>query len=157
MTLSIYTLEEGVVYVVAKSFRDHYNNYFSAGEKLTYMSRNFSPYHDGHTIFFKERQLYLQEETNQEIIEAFGDYLKPFDESARILKPPLPPIRKKNARWEAFLYFSINLILVAIAVWLVFYNHEQNLLLIGLGWFGLVFFGLGVILSIRTMFKRKNK
>ena len=108
MTLTVYTLEEGVVYIVAKSFRDHYNNNFSAGEKLTYMGRNFSPYHDGHTIFFKERQLYLHAEMDQEIIEALGDYLQPFDEKGRVVKPPARPSRKRTHAGKLFFIFGLT-------------------------------------------------
>jgi hypothetical protein len=76
MDLTIYTLEESVVYVVTKPFQDYYNNSFTTGEKLTYASRNFSPYHGGHTIVFKEKSLYLHEEINSDIIDAFSEYFQ---------------------------------------------------------------------------------
>jgi len=73
--VGIYTLEKGATYVVAKTFTDFYGNRFSPGEILTYAERHFLPYHGGHTIVFKERNIYLQEEENREIIDSFAQYL----------------------------------------------------------------------------------
>jgi hypothetical protein len=73
--LSIYTLEKGVVYTVTKSFRDYQNNAFSEGERLTFVGQEFLPYHGGHTIMFKERNLYLQEDINRDFIDSFHEYL----------------------------------------------------------------------------------
>ena len=73
--VTIYTLEKGAAYVVTKTFTDFYGNVFSPGEVLTYDERHFVPYHGGHTIVFRERRLYLQEEENREFIDSFGDYL----------------------------------------------------------------------------------
>ena len=73
--VDIYTLEKGATYVVAKTFTDFYGNVFSPGEILTYAERHFLPYDGGHTIVFKERNIYLQEEENREIIDSFAQYL----------------------------------------------------------------------------------
>ena len=73
--VDIYTLEKGATYVVNNMFTDFYGNVFLPGEMLTYVERHFLPYDGGHTIVFKERNIYLQEETNQEIIDRFADYL----------------------------------------------------------------------------------
>lgn len=75
MIIDIYTLEKGATYVVSRSLTDFYGNVFSPGEVLTYVERHFLPYHGGHTIVFKERNIYLQEEENQDIIDSFADYL----------------------------------------------------------------------------------
>jgi hypothetical protein len=69
------TLEKGATYVVKRMFTDFYGNVFSPGEVLTYAERHFLPYHGGHTIVFRERSLYLQEEENRDIIDCFADYL----------------------------------------------------------------------------------
>ena len=71
----IHTLEEGATYVVNRGFTDFYGNVFSPGEMLIYTERHFLPYHGGHTIVFKERNIYLQEEENQDIIDSFGEFL----------------------------------------------------------------------------------
>jgi hypothetical protein len=71
----IHTLEEGSTYVVNRGFTDFYGNVYSPGEMLTYTERHFLPYHGGHTIIFKERNIYLQEEENQDIIDSFGEFL----------------------------------------------------------------------------------
>ena len=73
--VDIYTLEKGATYVVNRMFTDFYGNVFSPGEMLTYVERHFVPYHGGHTLVFKERGIYLQEEENQDIIDRFADYL----------------------------------------------------------------------------------
>ncbi|HEX8749116.1 MAG TPA: hypothetical protein VF717_18210 [Pyrinomonadaceae bacterium] len=73
--IDIYSLEEGTTYVVRRGFRDFYGNVFTPGELLTYVERHFLPYDGGHTIVFKERSIYLQEEVNTEIIDSFADYL----------------------------------------------------------------------------------
>ena len=73
--LTIYTLEKGAAYVVQRAFTDFYGNVFSPGEVLTYQERHFLPYHGGHTIVFKERSIYLQEEANADLIDSFAHYL----------------------------------------------------------------------------------
>jgi hypothetical protein len=73
--VDIYNLEKNSAYIVSKGFTDFYGNVFAPGERLTYVERHFLPYHGGHTFVFKERNLYLQEEANKNIIDSFGDYL----------------------------------------------------------------------------------
>jgi hypothetical protein len=73
--VDIYTLEKDAPYIVNRGFTDFYGNVFAPGEILTYVERNFVPYHGGHTIVFRERNLYLQDEANQDIIETFAEYL----------------------------------------------------------------------------------
>ena len=77
--VTIYTLEKGAPYVVSRAFTDFYGNLFSPGEALTYVERHFLPYHGGHTIVFKERSIYLQEEENAAVIDSFADYLSRAD------------------------------------------------------------------------------
>ena len=74
--VDIYSLEKGVTYVVIRTFTDFYGDVFSPGERLTYTERHFLPYHGGHTIVFKERNIYLQEDANQDILDSFAEYLK---------------------------------------------------------------------------------
>jgi len=71
----LYTLEKDASYVVTRMFTDFYGNVFSLGEVLTYSERHFQPYDGGHTLVFKERNIYLQEEENRGIIDSFAEYL----------------------------------------------------------------------------------
>ena len=73
--VTLYNLETGAAYAVKREFTDFYGNVFSPGEVLTYAERHFLPYHGGHTIVFRERSIYLQEEENSDIIDSFADYL----------------------------------------------------------------------------------
>ncbi len=155
--VTIYTLEEGTVYIVTQPFKDHYGTEFSAGDKLTFVGRNFLPYHGGHTITFKEKTLYLQEEENRDVVDSFGDYFQVFDPSSRVIKPQPPAPKKKNERWEAFLSFWAYLLFAILGIWIVFFSNEQNLVVVIAGWFGIVVFGFGAVLSIRMMIKRKDK
>lgn len=72
---TVYGLMPGREYQIMKSFMDHYGNAFEQGERLRFKQRHFLPYHDGHTILFDERTLYLQEEQNREILDHFSDYI----------------------------------------------------------------------------------
>lgn len=72
---TVYGLIPGSQYQIKKSFTDYYGNTFEKGELLRFRERHFLPYHGGHTILFVERPLYLQEETNQEILDNFSDYI----------------------------------------------------------------------------------
>ncbi len=71
----MYTLEPGAVYSVRRPFTDFYGNVFSPGETLTYVERHFLPYHGGHTIVFRERNIYLQEDENRDIVDSFSEFL----------------------------------------------------------------------------------
>lgn len=42
---------------------------------LTFLEVNFLPYHGGYTVVFKEKNLYLQEQENAEMLDALGNYL----------------------------------------------------------------------------------
>jgi hypothetical protein len=77
--VDIYSLGKGDTYIVRRGLTDFYGNIFTPGEVLTYVERHFLPYHGGHTIVFKERNLYLQEEANKDIIDAFAEYLSRFE------------------------------------------------------------------------------
>jgi hypothetical protein len=124
--LTIYTLEEGVVYTVTKPFTDYHQNKFAPGDKLTYAGRAFLPYHGGHTLFFKERCIYLQENDDVAIIDAFHAYLTLTDVSGRVdpsQRTPAPLIPR--ARRKGYYYFVAFFILCGIALWLVFYGPAR--------------------------------
>jgi Domain of unknown function (DUF3601) len=73
--LTVYTLRRRKRYQVIKAFRDYYGNEFTVGECLTFQRSNFLPYDGGHTIFFAEKNLYLQEEVNSDILNDLSSYL----------------------------------------------------------------------------------
>jgi hypothetical protein len=60
--LTVHALASGERYRVIKPFRDHAGNAFAEGEILTFTRRDYLPYHDGHTLFFEERTMWLSGE-----------------------------------------------------------------------------------------------
>lgn len=72
---TVYGLTQGAVYEVQQPFKDHYQNVFQPGERLRFKERHFLPYHGGHTLVFEERSIYLQEDQNRDILDAFSDYV----------------------------------------------------------------------------------
>lgn len=75
MATTVYDLVPGNHYRVVQSFVDFYGNSFQQGELLRFKERFFTPYHDGHTVVFEERSLYLQQEMNAPILDNFAAYL----------------------------------------------------------------------------------
>ena len=73
---SIHQLKKAAQYRVSRDFTDFYNNPFRQGERLTFVEYHFLPYHGGYTIVFQEKNLYLQEQENTNILDALGDYLR---------------------------------------------------------------------------------
>lgn len=73
--LDVHQLQPSTRYRVRRTFLDFYRNQFQVGEVLTFISHSFLPYHGGHTIVFKERTLYLQEDENADILESLHEYL----------------------------------------------------------------------------------
>lgn len=74
--LSIYQLKEAAQYRVCRSFNDFYQGAFREGEVLTFVKFHFLPYHGGYTVVFREKTLYLQEEANADILDAFGSFFR---------------------------------------------------------------------------------
>lgn len=74
---TIYTLRIGRTYRVRRAFEDHYRERFEVDELLTYRDRSFIPYHGGHTLMFVERGMWLQEDDQRPLIDAFDDFLEP--------------------------------------------------------------------------------
>lgn len=56
---------------------DFYHNEFREDEILTFVQYHFLPYEAGYTVVFEERNLYLQEQKNANILESLEDYLIP--------------------------------------------------------------------------------
>ena len=72
---TIYGMIPGRKYQVIQSFTDFYGNTFEQNERMQFKQRHFLPYHGGHTIVFNERSLYLQEDTNKDILDRFSEYI----------------------------------------------------------------------------------
>ena len=77
--LDVRQLRKSARYRVRQTFKDYYGNPFEEGELLTFVSYSFLPYHGGYTVVFQEKTLYLQEEQNIAILDSFGDYFRPAD------------------------------------------------------------------------------
>ena len=65
----------GATYRVIRPVTDHYGTVFAVGEELTYVSRDFLPYHGGHTLVFQPRAMYLQDEDNADVLNDLDAYL----------------------------------------------------------------------------------
>jgi hypothetical protein len=63
-------------YRVRRSFGDFYGSPFAEGEVLHFVERKFLPYHGGHTIVFRERSLFVQEEVNASFLRDLDLYLE---------------------------------------------------------------------------------
>jgi hypothetical protein len=74
--MKIQDLQKDSQYTVQQDFTDFYHNQVARGERLTFVESHFLPYHGGHTIVFRERTLYLQEEQNSNILSSLGNYLQ---------------------------------------------------------------------------------
>jgi len=68
-TVVLHALRANAVYEVLQDFTDHHGHAFSVGARLTFVQRQFLPYHGGHTLCFREATIYLQEDS--EVCRAF--------------------------------------------------------------------------------------
>lgn len=75
----IHRLEKSVRYRVCRSFKDFYKNEFHPDEILTFVEYHFLPYHGGYTLVFEERNLYLQEDENADILNSLNTYFQQID------------------------------------------------------------------------------
>jgi hypothetical protein len=158
--ISIYSLEQGVVYIVSKPFDDYYGNHFSAGDKLTYVGRNFSPYQGGHTITFKEAGIYLHEGMNQDIIDSFDEYLALYDASGRVppaAQPSAPQASKKEGGLrERILRLLSYLAFLALGLWIVLFDRPAEIFIRLGGYICVVFSSLSAIATVKEMLKKRG-
>ncbi len=77
--LTVHRLIAGQSYRVLRDFTDYYDNAFLVNERLTFVKGHFLPYHDGHTLVFRdvrgERRMYIQGGT--ELYGEFGIHVGP--------------------------------------------------------------------------------
>jgi hypothetical protein len=144
--LSIHTLEEGVIYAVAKPFTDYYQNDVPLGAKLTYVGRAFLPYDGGHTLFFKEQNIYLQEDADGALISSFHEYLTTFDATGRVAPTLRPRALMPRGRRKGVPYFIGFLALAGVALLIVFLGPPRPV------WLPFVPLGLGFLLVIAAVF-----
>lgn len=71
-TVVLHALRANAVYEVAEGFTDNHGQAFATGTRLTFVQRQFLPYHGGHTLCFREATIYLQED--EEVCRAFDRY-----------------------------------------------------------------------------------
>ena len=71
-TVVLHALRANAVYEVIQGFTDHNGRTFAAGTRLTFVQRQFLPYHGGHTLCFREATIYLHEDS--EVCRAFEHY-----------------------------------------------------------------------------------
>lgn len=72
----VYGLNPGVTYRVIRQIKDCYGDVFPVGTELLFVRRHFLPYHGGHTLVFRPRPMYLQEDLNAEVLERLDAYLE---------------------------------------------------------------------------------
>lgn len=72
--VTVHGLRPGARYRVVRSFEDFYRNAFAAGEELTFASGAFLPYEGGHTLTFRERTMYVRDDTD--LYARFGLFLE---------------------------------------------------------------------------------
>lgn len=137
---SVYELEPGIVYIVLKPFFDHHGGAFAAGDLLTFESRHFLPYHGGHTIIFREKGLYLQEDDQAEILDNLVNYLAIHDASGRVLQSSPPPLKKRANGFGTFLG-SLCMLAATLFVWIV--EKRAGFMV----WAAIIFFGAAAVLN----------
>jgi hypothetical protein len=72
----VYGLVPGTAYRVIRLIKDCHGSDFAVGEELTFAHRDYLPYHGGHTIVFRQRAMYLQDEVNADLLNALDAYLE---------------------------------------------------------------------------------
>jgi hypothetical protein len=143
--LNIHGLEEGVIYTVAKPFTDYHQNNFARGDKLTYVGRAYLPYHGGHTLFFKEQNVYLQEDDDAALIGSFHEYLTAFDVTGRVEPTLRPPVLIPRGRRKGFYYFVAFFALAGVALLMIFFGPSRP------KWLPLVPLGVGLLLLMAAV------
>jgi hypothetical protein len=68
----LHALRANAVYEVLQDFTDNNGHAYSVGTRLTFVQRQFLPYHGGHTLCFRDATIYLQEDS--EVCRAFERY-----------------------------------------------------------------------------------
>jgi hypothetical protein len=81
--LTLHGLRIGRTYRMRRAVDDFYANHFAPDELLTFRELHVSPPDGGYTLVFAERGMFLQEERNRDVIDAFAEYLEPVRDDRR--------------------------------------------------------------------------
>ena len=72
--MTIWDLSAGKAIRIVKTFRDVTGTEYAEGTVLHFKSRDYLPYHDGHTVYFKEATMYLCDaDDTGAIVQNVGD------------------------------------------------------------------------------------
>ncbi len=148
--MSIHTLEEGVIYTVTKPFTDYHQNNFTPGDKLTYAGRAYLPYHGGHTLFFREGNVYLQEDEDAALIDSLHEYLTASDARGGVAPAHRPPALIPRGRRKGFYYFVGFFALAGVALLIIFFGPPRPT------WLPFVPFGMGFLLLIAAVIAERR-
>ena len=91
--MSLRKLQPGIEYEIVQDFEDFHGVLFEAGRRMEFVSRNYLPYDDGHTLRFeedsgltlkprKETCIYLQGTDQQEIVDHPARFFSPVPKEA---------------------------------------------------------------------------
>ena len=72
----VYGLVPGAKYRVLRAITDYHGGSFAAGDVLTFVKRDYLPYHGGHTLTFEPRVMYLQDDENADVLGRLDSYLE---------------------------------------------------------------------------------
>jgi hypothetical protein len=72
----VYGLVPHAKYRVIRAITDFYGGQFAVGDVLTFVKRDFLPYHGGHTLTFEPRAIYFQDEANSDVLGSLDTYLE---------------------------------------------------------------------------------
>jgi hypothetical protein len=85
--LNIWNISSGTAIRIVKTFRDYHGGEFTAGTILHFDHRDYLPYHSGHTVFFKERFMYLCDLDDTSNRASAIRRIRPSSSRARVLLP----------------------------------------------------------------------
>jgi len=76
--VNIWDLQRGAAIRVVKKFRDCRGMEFAEGTILHFKSRDYLPYHGGHTVYFQEETMYLcdLDDTSVVVENRDGEYFE---------------------------------------------------------------------------------
>lgn len=83
----VYGLKPGASYRVVREIEDYHGNVFPAGMELSFVQRHYLPYHGGHTVVFRPKTMYLQDEENADVLNRLENYLEAAGSSVEAGRP----------------------------------------------------------------------
>jgi hypothetical protein len=125
--LTASNLIPGRVYRVTAAFTDYDGKIHPAGETWLFVNKGFQPHEDGLALIIEQDgqqntlRLQWRAETQQQIIEHFGDYVEILPETMPSIKPGSANPTNKTALWTRIVLggLFLSLILVGAAIFLL--------------------------------------